>query len=96
MNLIATECATRIGKYSKSIEEERSQYYKSEIFRENLIFANSVEIHICDVKIRDYGGFTDRVIASFREGFIFHETSKIKTSRKFQNFRYMRRYYFQH
>ena len=73
----------------------RCDYCKFGNFRENFIFANSVKTHICDVKKlqkwRDLPiSVNERVISPIREGFIFYETShmrsfaKIKPSQNFQ------------
>ena len=51
------------------------------------LFANSVKIHICDFKISRLGSdipacVNDRVISSFREGFIFTKLRVCEVSRK--------------
>ena len=53
-----------------------SMYCKFGNFRENLIFANSVKRHICDVKKSRHRhdlsvSVNDRMISPFREDFIF-------------------------
>ena len=76
---------------------QRSTYCKFGNFRKNLIFANSIKRHICDVKTSRLGhdipiSVNDRVILTFREGFNFTKLrmcfAKIKSSRKFQNLQY--------
>ena len=54
----------------------RSQYCRFGYFRENFIFANSIKIHISDVKISRLTqdlhiiSINDRVILPFPDGFI--------------------------
>ena len=62
-------------------------YCKSESFRENFIFVNSIKRHICDIKNLRLGhdlpiSVNDRVIFQFREDFIFRKLSLCKVSRK--------------
>ena len=69
-------------------------------FRENFIFANSIKMHISDVKNSRLRqdlplSINDRVILPIHEGFYFHKTSlmpsfaKIKSSRIFSNLQYV-------
>ena len=64
-----------------------SQNCKFGNFRENFIFANNVKRHFCDVKNLRLGHdlhipTNDRVIAPFREDFIFTKLRICKVSRK--------------
>ena len=68
-------------------ENYMSRYCKSGNFRENFIFANRVKRHICDVKnSRLWHGLhisvKFRVIAPFREDYIFTKFRIYKVSRK--------------
>ena len=71
-------------------------YCKSENFRENFIFANSVKRHICDIKnLRLWHSFprsvNGRVISVFCEDFIFTKLRMCEVSRKEnprENFRF--------
>ena len=55
------------------------EYCKFGNFRENFIFANSINRHICDVKP---SSVNDRVISPFREDFIFTKLRICEVSRK--------------
>ena len=74
------------------IDELVSQYCKFGNFCEIFIFANSVKIHMCDVKYSRLGhvlpiSLNNRVIS----GVLFSRNfAKIKPSRKFQNLQYLK------
>ena len=62
-------------------------------FRENFIFAISIQRHICDVKNSRHGhdirrSVNNRVILPNREGFTFTKL-RIKPSQKFQNLQFV-------
>ena len=76
---------------SKIVSKERGKttqiYCRFGIFRENIIFANSIKIHISDVensRLRQdlSKSINERVILPFREGFYFHATSHMRISQK--------------
>ena len=77
----------------KSLSEDKivtcrqwNEYCKFGNFRENFIFANSVKRHNCDVKNSRLGhdlptSVNDRVILSFREGYILTKLRKFHESK---------------
>ena len=97
-NTKLSEARNLVGECDLEYDNGSGQpvYCKSGNFRESFVFAISVKSHICGVKKSRQGhdlpiSVNDRVISAFREDFIFHETShmrsfaKIKPSRKFPN-----------
>ena len=84
-----------IPEFNADARTDRLYHCKYGNFRENFISANSVKIHICLVKKsrlrRDLPiSVHDRVISSFREGFIFAKLRTCEVSRKLnllENFR---------